>query len=126
MEKEYLGVYLTSHPLDPWREKFAKNRIPPLAEVLEEGNADREVVVGGVVNDWRRLTTKSGKMMATFTLEDLSATIEVLVFPALYEKIYAEADNDRIVLVKGRIDADEENRKLLASQLRWLPEGKAD
>lgn len=125
LEKEYLGVYLTGHPLDPWREKFAGNHIALLADVLEEGKKE-EVVVGGVVNGWRRLTTKSGKSMATFTLEDLSTTIEVLVFPNLYEKIYTEAENDRVVVVKGRIDTDEENRKLLASQLRWLPEVKEE
>ena len=121
MEKEYLGVYLSGHPLDPWREKMAKNRIPPLAEILEEEKAD-EVIVGGVVSGWRRLTTKSGKTMATFTLEDLSGAVEVLVFPQLYEKVALEADNDRVVLVKGRLDADEENRRFLASQIRWLPE----
>ncbi|NLY90084.1 MAG: DNA polymerase III subunit alpha [Firmicutes bacterium] len=121
MEKEYLGVYLSGHPLDPWREKMTKNRIPPLAEILEEGKAE-EVIVGGVVSGWRRLTTKSGKTMATFSLEDLSAAVEVLDFPQLYEKIALEAENDRVVLVKGRLDADEENRKFLASQIRWLPE----
>ncbi len=125
MEKEYLGVYLTGHPLDPWRKKFASNRIPSLAEVLEEPK-NEEVVVGGVVSGWRRLTTKAGKTMATFTLEDLSETIEVLVFPRLYEKIYLEAGNDRVALVKGRIDLDEDNRKFLASQLRWLSEGPED
>jgi len=121
MEKEYLGVYLSGHPLDPWREKMAQNRIPPLSEILEEGK-EENVIVGGVVSGWRRLTTKSGKTMATFTLEDLSAAVEVLVFPQLYEKIALEADNDRVVLVKGRLDADEDNPKFLASQIRWLPE----
>ncbi|HEY8392168.1 MAG TPA: DNA polymerase III subunit alpha [Capillibacterium sp.] len=121
MEKEYLGVYLSGHPLDPWREKMVKNRIPPLAEILEEGK-EEEVIVGGVVSGWRRLTTKSGKTMATFTLEDLSGAVEVLVFPQLYAKVALEADNDRVVLVKGRLDADEENRRFLASQIRWLPE----
>lgn len=128
MEKEYLGVYLSGHPLDPWREKLAQNRIPALAEVLEAGT-ETDVIVGGVVSEWRRLATKTGKTMATFTLEDLSEAIEVLVFPQLYERVAHEAANDRIVLVKGRIETDEENRKFLAQQIRWLPdkpEGKAD
>lgn len=121
MEKEYLGVYLSGHPLEPWREKFAANRIPALADVLEAG-VETDVIVGGVVSEWRRMTTKSGRTMATFTLEDLSETIEVLVFPQLYEKIAQEAANDRVVLVKGRIEADDEDRKFLAQQIRWLPE----
>ncbi|MBA2133525.1 DNA polymerase III subunit alpha [Capillibacterium thermochitinicola] len=121
MEKEYLGVYLSGHPLDPWREKLAQNRIPSLAEVLEAG-VETDVIVGGVVSGWRRLSTKAGKTMATFTLEDLSGAIEVLVFPQLYEKNAQEAANDRVVLVKGRIEGDEEERKFLAQQIRWLPE----
>ena len=48
--------------------------------------------------------------------------IEVLVFPQLYEKNAQEAANDRVVLVKGRIEGDEEERKFLAQQIRWLPE----
>ncbi|NLW59059.1 MAG: hypothetical protein GX073_01785 [Firmicutes bacterium] len=83
---------------------------------------ETDVIVGGVVSEWRRMTTKSGRTMATFTLEDLSETIEVLVFPQLYEKIAQEAANDRVVLVKGRIEADDEDRKFLAQQIRWLPE----
>jgi DNA polymerase-3 subunit alpha len=125
LEKEYLGIYLSGHPLDPWRERFAEYRIPALGEVLEEGK-EEEVIVGGVVSGWRRLTTKAGKTMATFTLEDLSAAIEVLVFPQIYEKSAFEAANDRIVLVKGRIEADDDKRKFLARQIRWLPEKPED
>lgn len=126
MEKEYLGVYLTGHPLDPWREKFRENHIPTLAEVLEEVAEDKiitspqEVIVGGVVDNWRRLSTKSGKAMATFRLEDMTGSLDVLVFPQLYERIYTEAGNDRVVVVKGRLDSTEEEKKLLASQIRWL------
>ena len=93
--------------------------------MLEEGK-EEEVIVGGVVSGWRRLTTKAGKTMATFTLEDLSAAIEVLVFPQIYEKSAFEAANDRIVLVKGRIEADDDKRKFLARQIRWLPEKPED
>ena len=119
MEKEYLGVYLTGHPIDPWKDKFKKFGFLSIAETLEEPR-DGEIIIGGVVSNWRRLTTKAGKSMATFALEDLTASIEVLVFPKLYEKTYLEADNDRVVVVKGRVDVNEKEKKLLASQIRWL------
>ncbi len=119
MEKEYLGVYLTGNPLDPWKEKFRKNGIPPLLEIIEEAG-DREVLAGGVVSAWKRMVTKAGKTMASFRLEDMTASLEVLVFPKLYEKIHHEAGNDRVIVVKGRLDAGEEEKKLLAEQIRWL------
>jgi DNA polymerase-3 subunit alpha len=58
--------------------------------------------------------------MASFILEDPTGSIEVLVFPNLYERVAVEADNDRVVVVKGRLDAAEEGEKLLAQQIRWL------
>jgi len=119
MEKEFLGVYLTGNPLDPWKEKFKKNGIPSLLEILEE-ERDRPVVAGGVVSAWKRVVTKAGKLMATFRLEDMTASLEVLVFPKLYEEIHEMAGNDRVVVVKGRLDTAEEEKKLLASQIRWL------
>lgn len=122
MEKEYLGLYLTGHPLDPWRESFEKNGIIPLADLLEEA-ADRDVIVGGVVAAWKRMTTKAGQGMATFRLEDTTGSIEVLVFPKLYENI-GDLTNDEVVVVKGRLDAGEDNRKVLAGQIRLLQEKK--
>jgi DNA polymerase-3 subunit alpha len=124
LEKEYLGVYLSGHPIDPWREKFRENQIPTLAQILEEGKegktATETVLAGGVVSRWRRINTKAGKTMASFILEDPTGSIEVLVFPNLYERVAVEADNDRVVVVKGRLDAAEEGEKLLAQQIRWL------
>lgn len=125
LEKEYLGVYLSGHPIDPWREKFKENHIPTLAQILEKGKengaAVDTVLAGGVVSRWRRINTKAGKTMASFVLEDPTGSLEVLVFPNLYERVAAEAENDRIVVVKGRLDEAEEGEKLLAQQIRWLP-----
>jgi DNA polymerase III alpha subunit len=50
----------------------------------------------------------------------MTASLEVLVFPKLYEEIHEMAGNDRVVVVKGRLDTAEEEKKLLASQVRWL------
>lgn len=120
MEKEYLGVYLTGHPLDPWRESFIKNGIVSIVD-LEEVATDREVIVGGVVVAWKKMTTKAGQGMATFRLEDLTGTVEVLVFPRLYENL-GDLTADQVVVVKGRLDAAEEGKKVLAGQIRVFEE----
>jgi DNA polymerase-3 subunit alpha len=120
-EKEYLGIYLSGHPLDSWVEKFRVNGIVPLAELEEEGDG-KEVIVGGVVTDWRNIITKAGSAMAGFRLEDLTGTVEIIVFPKLYEKVSDGYVPARLAVIKGRIERQEQGSKILASQLRWLDE----
>jgi DNA polymerase-3 subunit alpha len=120
-EKEYLGIYLSGHPLDSWVEKFRVNGIVPLAELEEEGDG-KEVIVGGVVTDWRNIITKAGSAMAGFRLEDLTGTVEIIVFPKLYEKVSDGYVPARLAVIKGRIERLEQGSKILASQLRWLDE----
>jgi DNA polymerase-3 subunit alpha len=118
-EKEYLGIYLSGHPLDSWVEKFRVNGIVPLAELEEEGEI-KEVLIGGIAADWREQTTRKGLAMATFRLEDLTGSVEIVVFPKLYEKVAPGYTPDQVVVVKGRFQEEERGKKVLASQLRWL------
>lgn len=118
-EREYLGVYLSGHPLDEWIQKFNENGIKPLAELDEEAEG-KEILVGGLVIGWRSLITKNGEPMATFVLEDLTGMIEVVVFPRLYEKVGAGYSPERVVIIKGRVQEEERGKKILATQLRWL------
>lgn len=120
-EKEYLGIYLSGHPLDSWVEKFRDNGVRPVAELEEEGDG-KEVIVGGVVTDWRNIITKAGSAMAGFRLEDLTGTVEIIVFPKLYEKVSGGYAPARLAVIKGRIERQEQESKILASQLRWLAE----
>lgn len=120
-EKEYLGVYLSGHPLDEWMDKFRQNQVMTIAELEEEADG-KEVLIGGVVIGWRTLTTKAGAVMAAFRLEDLTGAVEVVVFPKLFEKVGAGFHPERIALVKGRLQEEERGLKVLASQLRWLGE----
>jgi DNA polymerase-3 subunit alpha len=121
MEKEYLGVYLSGHPLDRWAEKFRTNGIQPLAELEEEPDG-KEVLVGGIVAEWRKITTRAGSAMAGLRLEDWTGTVEAVIFPRLYEKIAAGFLPERVAVVKGRLQEEERGKKILASQLRWLGE----
>lgn len=120
MEKEYLGVYLTGNPLDPWKEKFKKNGIPSIMEIIED-DRERQVVAGGVVSAWKRMVTKAGKLMATFRLEDMTGSLEVLVFPKLYEEVHETAGNDRVVVVKGASTPPRKRRSFLPRRSGGCP-----
>lgn len=118
-EKEYLGVYLSGHPLDEWRAKFQSNGLIPIADLEEEPDG-KEVLIGGVATCWRTINTKSGSMMAGFKLEDLTGTVEVVVFPKLYKEVKDGYQPDRVTVIKGRLEHQDEGVKVLAGQLRWL------
>jgi DNA polymerase-3 subunit alpha len=118
-EKEYLGVYLSGHPLDEWREKFQQNGIGAIGELEEEPDG-KEALLGGVVTSWRAIATKSGSTMAGIRLEDWTGVVEVIVFPKLYLEVKDGYQPDRVALVKGRLEKQDEGYKILASQLRWL------
>ncbi len=118
-EKEYLGVYLSGHPLDEWRNKFLQNKILAIGELEEEVDG-KEVLLGGIISSWRPMTTKSGSMMAGCRLEDWTGTVEVIIFPKLFAEVKDGYQPDRVVVIKGRLERQEEGAKLLASQLRWL------
>jgi DNA-directed DNA polymerase III (polc) len=123
-EKDYLGVYLTGHPLDEWREKFSRNGIIPIAELEEEADG-KEVLLGGMITQWRVINTKAGSQMAGCKLEDLTGSVEVIVFPKLYVMVKEKYQPERVAVIKGRLEHQDEGVKVLASQLRWLEaEGK--
>jgi DNA polymerase-3 subunit alpha len=118
-EKEYLGVYLTGHPLDEWREKFNQNGIVPIAELEDEADG-KEILLGGVITGWRVINTKAGTQMAGCKLEDLTGTVEVIIFPKLYALVKNSYRPDGVAVIKGRLEHQDEGFKVLASQLRWL------
>jgi DNA polymerase-3 subunit alpha len=118
-EKEYLGVYLSGHPLDEWREKFQQNGIVAVAELEDEPDG-KEVLLGGVVTGWRTIATKSGSTMAGCRLEDWTGAVETVIFPKLFTEVRDGYQPDRVAVIKGRLERQDEGVKILASQLRWL------
>ena len=105
-EKETLGFYVTGHPLQKYEQELRKFSLGDSARLGEE-MAGRETSIGGMVTALRRLQTRKGASMATFQLEDLSGTVEVVVFPNCYEKCSdLLSDSDQPVLVRGRCEVD--------------------
>ena len=119
MEKELLGFYLSGHPLEPYIPLLKGMLSHPLAALTEVADGS-QVTVGGLVIGLRRLVTRKGEPMAVVTLEDFSGQAEVVLFPRAYSQVRAWLAADRVVLVRGHIDKQEEGVQVLADQVRPL------
>ena len=112
-EKEMLGLYVSDHPL-----RGVENALAALSEKnisqVRESEEGQNVTVGGVITSLVRRYTKKGDLMATFVLEDLEFGIEVMVFPKTMAIYGDKIEEDKIVLVTGRVDARDDTRKLMA------------
>ena len=102
-EREYLGLYISDHPINSHLEVIGNNRTHTIEE-LAEARAEQEVTVGGMLVGVKPYTTKNGKLMGFLTLDDLSGTMEVTAFADVYEKYGPYLQQDAIVLVKGTVD----------------------
>ncbi len=94
-ERELLGTYLSEHPFRRAAERLGEYITAQLAEVDAE-SAGQELVVAGMVKSLRRLTTKQGKSFAAVSLEDMSGTGEITVWPEQFEQ-------HRDLLVEGNV-----------------------
>jgi DNA polymerase-3 subunit alpha len=113
MERDMLGMYISDHPLAQVRDRLAQ-RTTVTVERLGELRDRSEVVVAGLVTALKRTTTKAGSAMAFFTLEDLTGSVEVIVFPKTYEQSHLALRRDAIVVVRGHLDIADQQVKLLA------------
>lgn len=105
-DKELLGLYLTSHPLDGLEGLW--KRTPLLAvENLGTLGSDRGVWVGGIVHSLKRHVTRTKQTMAFLEVEDFTGTVEVIVLPKVYEAAMSLLAVDALIAVKGRIDLKE-------------------
>ena len=134
MEKETAGIYLSGHPLDEYTRDFEVSSAMPVSEIIGEVNPDREdeegfrgnmnldgkvVTVGGIVTSVKQKTTKSNQIMAFVGFEDLTGSLEMLVFPKVLASFggYIKAEN--AIVVKARVSIREgEDPKLICEECR--------
>ena len=110
-EKELLGVYVSSHPLQLLSEQ-ADESLTPLSEI-DVSMLNGQVRVAGVLDSIREITTKKGNYMAFAQLEDLSGAIELVIFPRVYEESKECLTDDGILLVEGKVDVRDDEPKLI-------------
>ncbi len=112
LEKETLGTYLSAHPLDGLREALAVEADCPISE-LPDRRDDEWVTVGGLVTEYRKVRTRSGRQIAFATLSDVEAEVELLVFNPDESAKTGAIQPDSVVLVKGRVDHTDRGTKLV-------------
>ena len=112
-EKELLGLYLSDHPLGELAGVIGEYVNAYSGEMGEELDQQR-VVIGGVVTEVRRVITKARATMGVATLEDLQGTMEVIVFPKVFDQTETTWSEDAILVVAGRVDHKGEETVLLA------------
>ncbi len=124
LEKEVLGLYVTGHPLDPYEGILKKslnlfsNMIDDYQELEEAGLRNGSFVsVGGLIQELKPMMTKKGQMMCFLTIEDLYGKMEIVVFPRIYESYRRYLKLDQPVIIKGKINYNEENVSILADQI---------
>ncbi|MGE3956363.1 MAG: DNA polymerase III subunit alpha [Vicinamibacterales bacterium] len=130
-EKETLGLYWSGHPTDRWaadlKEFGARTTadlvdLEPRPQQNEWGPGGRKPMeadtsIGGVIATMRPLKTKKGDRMAVFTLEDAHGSVEVLCFPDTFQKCGALVETGAMVLVRGRLEKDDESARILSTEI---------
>ncbi|MDR3542848.1 MAG: DNA polymerase III subunit alpha [Desulfosporosinus sp.] len=122
MEKEYLGLYLSGHPLSAVLPQLQSYISSDILTCLE-GEEEKKVALGGLITGFRQNVTKKGEMMASFVLEDLTGGLECLVFPRVYAQIHA-LGNDQVIVVVGRYIVRDEERKIFVEKITKLEDLK--
>ena len=114
-EKETLGLYLTGHPIDRYRDELASMVTGPLSDLVDDSTAsgsrqrgkDRSVVIAGLVVEFRTRPTQSGGRMAFLTLDDGTGRMEMRLFTRVFEQHQAILANDKVLVVQGTLAHDD-------------------
>ncbi len=101
-EKELLGLYVSGHPLDRFKDKLSKRPLN-LAQIKERAYPGTTTVIAGMVEELRILLTKNGDQMAFIKLADFSGAVEAVVFPKSYVEYKAILKPEACIAIKGRV-----------------------
>jgi DNA polymerase-3 subunit alpha len=136
-EKDVLGFFVSGHPMDRYREKLRNLKVIDTVTACEmkpepqqfrrgQDNSANEIQIAGVIVGLKVAKSKrSGELYASASLEDTVGKIELIAFPAAYEKLAEKLKIDVPVLVRGSLRGDEDAApKLAVSQIQALEDVK--
>lgn len=101
-EKEVLGVYLSARPLDRYGRLISWIQATPLTAAREK--KEQPVIVCGLIQSIKEITTKKGEKMAFVMIEDQTSTGEAIIFPKAWRRLTTPPESGTIVIIKGVVD----------------------
>lgn len=119
-EKELLGLYVSGHPLKEYQKALA-TKIIPLAQISQDF-VGKLVKIGGVIGGIKKIITKTGKPMLFVNVEDETKSIEVIAFPAIIERNPTFFQENKIVMISGKVDARDGVPKIIANEVEEIVE----
>lgn len=124
MEKEVLGVYVSGHPLDPFKERFKKSSYN--IGMIESGEAKNEqtIIIGGIIEQAKVITTKKGDKMAFLTVSDFTGSTEMVVFPKTYAKHQEDIVEDAVIAVQGKVSHKDGQKSIIVEGIKPLSHTK--
>lgn len=139
LEKEMIGVYISGHPLEKYRDLLEKStnintlNMLKINEDMEEFGESKEyrdnqnVKYAGIITKIKKKFTKNNTIMAFITIEDLYGTVELIVFDSVYHKSQSALIEENVVLVEGRLSIrEDEPVKIVASLIKDLTQNSVE
>ena len=125
-ERDLMGLYISSHPLDKYETYFAEQTHP--YDLVTAENDGKQLSIGGIISAVRTILTKSSTKMAFVKLENKIAEQEVIIFPSLYEEVGGKLVQDNVVKITGRVNAKDKDGnvssevKIIADSVEVIPD----
>ena len=133
MEKETTGIYISGHPMDDYRQILRGTRVVPIGQLMDEERHyqdDQIVSVAGIVQGVKMKTTRNNSMMAYVTVEDDTASIEMLAFSNVLSQYGGYLRENSPVVITGRLSLrDDKEPQIVVNRARPISdyaEGRAE
>jgi DNA polymerase III subunit alpha len=117
-EKELLGLYISGHPLEEYRDKLETKG--KSIKNLNECKENHECIVGGIIEEIREVVTKKNERMMFLCLTDFTGSTDVVVFPKVYEEFKSIIAVDNCVVIKGKVSKRNGETSFMADKIKLL------
>jgi DNA polymerase-3 subunit alpha len=119
-EKELLGFYVTGHPLDDYAHLFASGKYQTIASLGALEDRASFTIVGAIAQVDRKFTKREGKPFAVVFVEDLTGTLEVVLWNETYAPVAGALEPGRVLAIQGAIDKRDDTVRATAQRVKLL------
>jgi DNA polymerase-3 subunit alpha len=117
-EKELLGLYISGHPLDEFKDKFQNDQ--HTIRHVREAKEGQSVLVAGLIEELREINTKKGEPMVFMKLVDYTGTIEAVIFPRTLKEYKSILVPEKCIALRGRLSLRNGEPSIVAEKLKTL------